>query len=353
MPAKEPFSPDKARRPLRPHLPKPRRSGDVARGGLTSELKALYASVMGEHAFVEQRDGRLMPVETALFAALRSTPRYASLVANFSVMPAMQVSRGALPAPTPEDLAETPETRRSPELVKLATSLGNSPLALYNYVHTQIQNELYYGSKKGAAATLAEGWGNDFDQASLLVALLRAAGVPARYEYGVVTLSTEQALALSGASDVSNAYGMLSKVSPVALTVSLDGATLQMERAWVRAYVPYGEYRGTGPGGSKLWVRLDPGMKRVKHGAAVDLRGLVTFDPDAYLSTMSADSPVDAFEAQLLAVAKSRNLCNTLDEAISKADVVQDSFRLLPAEHAARVLESLLVFARAACAFPS
>jgi hypothetical protein len=41
LPAKEPFSPDNARQPLRPHLPKPRRSGDVPRGGLTPELRAI------------------------------------------------------------------------------------------------------------------------------------------------------------------------------------------------------------------------------------------------------------------------------------------------------------------------
>jgi hypothetical protein len=35
---------------------------------------------------------------------------------------------------------------------------------------------LYFGSKKGAALTLLEKSGNDFDQSALLVALLRAAG---------------------------------------------------------------------------------------------------------------------------------------------------------------------------------
>ncbi len=35
---------------------------------------------------------------------------------------------------------------------------------------------LYFGSKKGAQLTLLEKSGNDFDQAALLVALLRAQG---------------------------------------------------------------------------------------------------------------------------------------------------------------------------------
>ena len=43
---------------------------------------------------------------------------------------------------------------------------------------------LYFGSKKGAQLTLLERSGNDFDQCALLVALLRAAGYSASYQFG-------------------------------------------------------------------------------------------------------------------------------------------------------------------------
>jgi len=49
-------------------------------------------------------------------------------------------------------------------------------------------------------------------------------------------------------------------------------------------------------------------MKRVTHGAAVDLKGLVHFDFNAYLSAVTRRFALDVFEAQLLAVARARNL---------------------------------------------
>jgi transglutaminase-like putative cysteine protease len=36
--------------------------------------------------------------------------------------------------------------------------------------------------------------GNDFDQASLLIALFRAANIPARYVYGTVEIPIEKAM---------------------------------------------------------------------------------------------------------------------------------------------------------------
>src|SRR5207249_924739 len=49
----------------------------------------------------------------------------------------------------------------------------------------KIRHVLYFGSKKGAQLTLLERSGNDFDQCSLLMALLRAAGYSnAVYQFG-------------------------------------------------------------------------------------------------------------------------------------------------------------------------
>src|SRR5260221_6646399 len=63
----------------------------------------------------------------------------------------------------------------SPEIQALSRGLENDPLRIFNYVHDHIPYVLYFGSKKGAALTLLEESGNDFDQCALLVALLRAA----------------------------------------------------------------------------------------------------------------------------------------------------------------------------------
>ena len=55
---------------------------------------------------------------------------------------------------------------------------------IFKYVQTQIRYERYANSKKGAAKTLLTRKGNCCDQAHLLVALWRAAGINARYAHG-------------------------------------------------------------------------------------------------------------------------------------------------------------------------
>ncbi|MBL8957778.1 MAG: hypothetical protein JNK82_43785, partial [Myxococcaceae bacterium] len=330
--------PDKQPLKLEPSKLKPRLKG--ATGALTPALHELYASVVGEGASVLSDDGELLGVDEVLYGyrAPKTKWALASLASDMS-FPLM----GALPAPTPDDLAETPETTRTPAVQALVQQLGARPLALYNHVRTTVVPQLYFGSKKGAAATLREKAGNDFDTSSLLVAMLREAGYPARYEHGVVRLSLAQAQALTGATTLEQASFLLSSTGTPS---QVDGDTLVAERVWVRAYVPYGDYKGTGAGGESLWVRLDPGMKAVTWKPAISLRGVTTFDSGAYVTAQTQKTPQELFEAGLLAAAKARNLCNNLNDALTAPRLGEVPLELLPAEHPARVLQSLLVFAR-------
>ena len=64
------------------------------------------------------------------------------------------------------------------------TSEVDKALAIYNYVRDKISYSYYANSKYGAAGTLSKGYGNCVDQASLVIALCRASGIPARYVHG-------------------------------------------------------------------------------------------------------------------------------------------------------------------------
>lgn len=55
---------------------------------------------------------------------------------------------------------------------------------IFNFVKKRISYESYSNSHKGAVKTLLAGKGNCCDQAHLLVALWRAAGINARYAHG-------------------------------------------------------------------------------------------------------------------------------------------------------------------------
>ena len=94
----------------------------------------------------------------------------------------------------------------------------------------------------------------------------------------------------TGVDGLAQAASVLSRAAPSAL--SPDGQSIYMERAWVRAYVGYSDYRGTGAGGEPLWVRLDPAMKEVRWGPSVDLRGLAHFNFAGYLAGLDARTPM-------------------------------------------------------------
>ena len=56
-------------------------------------------------------------------------------------------------------------------------------VAIFNWVRDKIGYSFYYNTKKGAVGTLNARTGNCVDTAHLLIALERAAGIPARYEH--------------------------------------------------------------------------------------------------------------------------------------------------------------------------
>ena len=62
--------------------------------------------------------------------------------------------------------------------------------AIYKYVRDSVAYSFYYDTKYGATGTLNSKKGNCVDQAHLLVAMFRTAGLPARYVHGTCTFSS-------------------------------------------------------------------------------------------------------------------------------------------------------------------
>lgn len=112
-------------------------------------------------------------------------------------------ARPAVVAPADPDLQAallpTPDADAADgEVLALVARLGGNLNDLQAFVRRDIALEIYAGSLRGARGTLWSGAGNAHDQASLLVAAARAAGVPARY--GLGTLDDDAASALIGAA---------------------------------------------------------------------------------------------------------------------------------------------------------
>src|SRR6185369_9118016 len=94
--------------------------------------------------------------------------------------------------PTGSDLEETPEVQLTTNITAQAQQLGNDPLAIRNWVYNNIDFVPSFGSTQSSQRTLLARRGNAFDTSSLLIALLRAAGTPARYVYGTVDLPVDK-----------------------------------------------------------------------------------------------------------------------------------------------------------------
>jgi len=64
--------------------------------------------------------------------------------------------------------------------------------AVYEYVRDNIETEFRFGLGKGARGALIDQSGTPFDQAALMVALLRAGGATASYQVGTISLTAQQ-----------------------------------------------------------------------------------------------------------------------------------------------------------------
>ena len=63
------------------------------------------------------------------------------------------------------------------------TSTYDKAAAIFNWVRDNLGYSFYYNTKYGAVGTLNKKTGNCVDTSHLLIALERAAGIPARYEH--------------------------------------------------------------------------------------------------------------------------------------------------------------------------
>jgi hypothetical protein len=97
-------------------------------------------------------------------------------------------------------IAARPTT--APEIVALARSLGSEQLSsgaitsaqytqrVYEWVRNNVETEFHFGLGKGGIGALIDLHGSAFDQAELMVMLLRQAGVAASYQIGTLSVSS-------------------------------------------------------------------------------------------------------------------------------------------------------------------
>lgn len=144
----------------------------------------------------------------------------------------------------------------SSAIKKLAADLHYDPVQIYYYVRNTTDFEPYFGLMAGCDWTLQQHAGNSFDQANLLVALLRESGIPARYVYGTIEVPLEDAAKWLRVKDTRYVSKLVYETGiPGATVYNLTEGTfwIQLEQMWVEAYVAQN--------GSATWVPMDPSYK--------------------------------------------------------------------------------------------
>ena len=224
-------------------------------------------------------------------AASASQPQSKAVVAATNAIGTEEGSLKKAAAPTSADLAPTLDAPQTDAIKALAQSLGNNPHKIYQWVHDNVYYYPSQGSVQGAQDTLDKKSGNAFDQASLLIALLRSAGIPARYVYGSVELPADKVMNwVGGAKTVDAAQQVLSQggVPNVALVSGGQVKAMRLEHVWVEAYVRYLPGRGAAHTGGQTqgdtWVPMDGSYKQYTFKEGMDLGEAVPLDAQALLN---------------------------------------------------------------------
>jgi RHS repeat-associated protein len=179
---------------------------------------------------------------------------------------------------------------RAPEIKELARALRYDPNLIYEYVRNSVDTEFLFGAHKGPLGVIIDHTGTAFDQAELLVELLRessgkiAAGTSTaqtitnvQFQYGTITLTGDQFYAWTGIRDAKAVCDFLATGGiPAIVDGATDGAcpssgsnaaSITMAHVWVTA-----SFSGGGPLGSGTFV-FDAAYKPYEHKTGIDYRG--------------------------------------------------------------------------------
>lgn len=233
--------------------------------------RAILAPVTPEES--EQAiHARALPAELNEGAALEGTP----------TMSAMRVAGDTAPT-GPASIAE------------LARALKNDPDLIYEYVRNNIAYYPTWGIQKGAVGALLDNQGTAFDQATLMVQLLRQAGFTANHVKGRISLTAAQVQDWLGVStgNVCAVFNLFSQaqipVASISATAggSCPGSTaaltgIKVDHVWVKVNI----------GGTNYF--FDPAFKSHNHKTGINVATVSGYNASSYLTSAKSGATVNA-----------------------------------------------------------
>lgn len=150
---------------------------------------------------------------------------------------------------------------RSAEVVELARALGLGRTQdafvdqVYAYVRNNVRTEWMFGLQRGAMGAIVDRSGTPFDQAHLMVEVLRQGNVDARYQFGTITLTETTLQQFSAWTGITKATAACQLLSSGGIPASVnnqvktdcsygndDLTTVTLRHAWVKVTLPTGTY---------------------------------------------------------------------------------------------------------------
>jgi hypothetical protein len=220
-------------------------------------------------------------------------------VATTDLTPGLLAQTALGLTPTPDDLTETEDVQLTQAIKDQAAALHHNPVDIWNWVRNTIEFIPTYGSIQGSDLTLQTQRGNAFDTASLLIALLRASGIPARYVYGTIQVPAEQAMNWVGGVTTPEAAQNLLGQGGIPTTALVSGGKItafKLEHVWVSAYVDYIPSRGAVNRQGDTWVPLDGSFKQYTYSQSMNIKTAVPLDTKGFIDQIKRGATVNDAE---------------------------------------------------------
>lgn len=182
-------------------------------------------------------------------------------------------------------------------IAELARALKNDPDLIYEYVRDNIEYYPVWGVQKGPIGTILDSRGTAFDQAALMVSLLRQAGYTASYVKGQLSLTAAQVHDWLGI-DTSNVCAVINllgqgqiPIAPGSVIASAAGScpgstaalvSIKLSHVWVKATI----------GGTAYY--FDPSYKPHTLKAGINLALVTGYNAASYLNAAKSGATVTA-----------------------------------------------------------
>lgn len=224
------------------------------------------------------------------------------------------------------DTAANDDAQITPAITQLATTLHKNPAEIYKWVYDNIEYIPTYGSIQGSDMTLQTKRGNAFDTSSLLISLLRASGIPARYVYGSIDVNpTILKDWVGGVNNVDAAQNLMGQggIPNVALISGSQVTAVRMEHVWVEANLNFNPARGgvqqgaTNPNASSTWIPLDASYKTHTRTAGINVAQVVPYTGGGINAMLTQGATVDTengYVQNLNVAGVQSNLSNYYDQ---------------------------------------